>query len=186
VYDAVSALLQDKRTQRYRPLLGSTLKKFGQRLLGEVVRADIRFCFLQDIHDFEMLPLSLRERAIALDEWPDEEAGYFSARERTIYLRSLSTRLVAHELAHAVDYALGGGKYYSENTIAITSSFQRARWFISPWAGSSRSDYFAENLRFYIGAETITCHWRNRARKRLQRLDPDMFDILERLFHGDQ
>jgi hypothetical protein len=160
--DAVSALLQDKRTQRYRPLLGSTLKKFGQRLLGEVVRADIRFCFL--------------------DKWPDEEAGYFSARERTIYLRSLSTRLVAHEFAHAVDYALGGGKYYSENTIAITSSFQRARWFISPWAGSSRSDYFAENLRFYIGADTVTCHWRNRARMRLQRLDPDMFDILERLY----
>jgi len=180
----LSALLQDERIQLYRPLLGTTLKKFGSSLLQEAARADIRFCLLREMPGMATLSATLCDRATALDEWPQDEAGYFSPHERMIYLRSLSPVLLAREFGHAVDYALGGGKFYSEMDDAIRSAFRNAYWFVSSWAGSSVADYFAESLRFYIGIDQRQCRWFNVSRATLQRVDPTMYGILTNLVTG--
>jgi hypothetical protein len=109
----------------------------------------------------------------------------FVVEERTIYLRSLSPMTVAHEFAHALDCALGGGVYLSGVDPRVREAFGDARRFITPYAASGLDEYFAECVRAWVGVNDPRSPWPRATRARLRALDPPMAAFIERLFATD-
>jgi hypothetical protein len=48
---------------------------------------------------------AIRRLAVGVDAWPVPPAGLFVVEERTVYLRTMSSLTVVHELGHALDCA---------------------------------------------------------------------------------
>ena len=114
---------------------------------------------------------ALRRLAASVDDWPCLPVGLFVVEERTVYLRSLSNMTIVHELAHALDLALGGGVYLSGMDPAIGRSFRDARAFVTPCAASGLDEYFAECVRAYAEANDPRSAWPPATRARLEALD---------------
>jgi hypothetical protein len=107
-------------------------------------------------------------------------AGFFVLEERTVYLRIISSLTVVHELGHALDCVLGGGPYLSSRDPTIHRAFAGATQFVTPYAATSLSEFFAENWRAFLGANDPYCLWPTVTRARLAACAPTVLA----LFHG--
>ena len=90
---------------------------------------------------------------------------------------------VAHEVAHAIDYALGGGVYRSGFDPKIRPAFAGARAFVTPYAACALDEYFAESVRAYVGIfNDAASPWPAATRDRLRACDPAMHEIVAEIF----
>src|SRR5450631_563533 len=124
----------------------------------------------------------LRRLTAGVDDWPIPPAGLFVVEERTMYLRSFSPMTVAHEFAHALDCALGGGVYLSGVDPRIRRAFECAAAFVTPYAASGLDEYFAEAMRAWVEANDPQSLWPRATRARLLAIDPAIGAVLASLF----
>jgi hypothetical protein len=89
---------------------------------------------------------------------------------------------VAHEFGHALDCALGEGVYRSSVDPILRRLFSEAGAFVTPYAATGIDEYFAESLRAFVEANDTNSFWPRATRDRLRRIDPEMYEYVERLF----
>ncbi|GAC1573224.1 MAG: hypothetical protein NVS3B7_04350 [Candidatus Elarobacter sp.] len=165
--------------------IDAVLDRFGAGALRVAANAEINIVHLGVGQRYRDRSQTLRRLSAGIDEWPVPPAGLFVVEERTVYLRSTSVMTVAHEFAHALDCALGGGVYLSSVDPRIRRAFDRARAYVTPYAASGLDEYFAESMRAWIDANDPRSPWPRATRARLRAIDPPMATILERLFAYD-
>jgi hypothetical protein len=165
--------------------IDTVLDRFGRGALRLAANAGVRLVHLRRSEAYRDRSRALRRLASGVDDWPVPPAGLFVVEERAIYLRSTSPMTVAHEFAHALDCALGGGVYLSGVDPRVRRAFRNARAFITPYAASGLDEYFAESLRAWVEANDARSPWPRATRARLRALDPAMSAILESLFAHD-
>lgn len=168
-----------------QPAIDAVLDRFGEGALRLAASAGVRLIHLRRSEAYRDRSPALRRLASGVDEWPVPPAGLFVVEERSVYLRSTSPMTVAHEFAHALDCALGGGVYLSGVDPRVRRAFRNARAFITPYAASALDEYFAESLRAWVEANDPRSPWPRATRARLRALDPAMATILESLFAND-
>ncbi len=161
------------------------LDRFGGGALRLAAGAGVRVVHLRPREAYRDRSRALRRLASGVDEWPVPPAGLFVVEERAVYLRSTSPMTVAHEFAHALDCALGGGVYLSGVDPRVRRAFRDARAFVTPYAASGLDEYFAECVRAWVEANDARSPWPRATRQRLRELDPRMAAILESLFAHD-
>src|SRR5450631_4068004 len=142
-----------------RTAIATTLQRFGPGAARVAHAAGIRIVALGRKDGYRDRSCALRRLAAGVDDWPIPPAGLFVVEERTVYLRSCSAMTVAHEFAHALDCALGGGIYLSSVDPRIRRAFERATAFITPYAASALDEYFAESLRAWVNANDPQSLW---------------------------
>lgn len=160
----------------------AVLARFGAGATALARRAGIHIVVLRDGERFGERSAALRRLAAGVDGWPIPPAGLFVVEERTVYLRSLSPMTIAHEFAHALDCALGGGVYLSGVDPRIRRAFASATAFVTPYAASSCDEYFAECVRAYVEVNDPHSLWPRATRERLSSLDPRMAALVAALF----
>jgi hypothetical protein len=165
--------------------IGATLERFGSGAIRVATAAGIRIVALRERERFRDRSHALRRLATGVDDWPIPPAGLFVVEERTVYLRSISPMTVAHEFAHALDCALGGGIYLSGVDPRIRRAFERAAAFVTPYAASSLDEYFAEALRAWVEANDPQSLWPRATRTRLRAVDAPMATYVEALFQNE-
>jgi hypothetical protein len=161
------------------------LDRFGTGALRVAATRGVRVVHLRRTEGYRDRSPALRRLAAGIDRWPVPPAGLFVVEERTVYLRSTTPMTVAHEFAHALDCALGGGVYLSGVDPRIRRAFQEARGFITPYAATGLDEYFAECLRAWVEANDPRSPWPRATRARLRALDPPMAAVVESLFTHD-
>ncbi len=161
------------------------LDRFGPGALRVTASAGTRIVLLRAGEAYRDRSRALRRLASPIDDWPMPPSGLFVVEERTVYLRSISPMTVAHEFAHALDCALGGGIYLSGVDPRVRRAFRAARAYITPYAASGLDEYFAECLRAWVEANDPRSAWPRATRKRLREIDPQMAAILESIFRYD-
>jgi len=162
--------------------IAATLERFGTGALQFALNAGTRIAPLHRGETYAQASAALRRLAIDVDGWPAPPAGLFVVEERTVYVRSRSAMTIAHEFGHALDCALGGGVYRSGIDPELRRLYIEARAFVTPYAATSIDEYFAEALRAYVEVNDPASHWPRATRQRLRRVDPEMFEYVERLF----
>jgi len=165
--------------------IDAVLDRFGRGALRLVATTGVKLVHLRGSEAYRDRSRALRRLASGVDDWPVPPAGLFVVEERTVYLRSTSPMTVAHEFAHALDCALGGGVYLSGVDPRVRRAFREARAFITPYAASALDEYFAESLRAWVEANDARSPWPRATRARLRSLDPAMAAILESIFTHD-
>jgi len=165
--------------------IDAVLDRFGSGALQLASRAGTRVVHLLPGQPYRERSRALRRLASGVDDWPVPPAGLFVVEERTVYLRSTSPMTVAHEFAHALDCALGGGVYLSSVDPRVRRAFHAARAFVTPYAATALDEYFAEAMRAWVEANDARSPWPRATRARLRALDPAMATILESLFAHD-
>ena len=106
----------------------SVLDRFGAGALRVAASAGTRIIHLRPGQAYRDRSRTLRGLANGVDDWPVPPAGLFVVEERAVYLRCSSAMTVAHEFAHALDCALGGGVYPAASTpVCAAPSAMRAR-----------------------------------------------------------
>ena len=168
-----------------RIAIDAVIDRFGPGALRVAADAGVRLVHLRGAEAYRDRSRALRRLASGVDDWPVPPAGLFVVEERTVYLRSTSPMTVAHEFAHALDCALGGGVYLSGVDPRVRRAFREARAFITPYAASALDEYFAESLRAWVEANDARSPWPRATRSRLRAIDPAMAAILESLFAYD-
>src|SRR5215469_3656994 len=113
-----------------------TLLRFGTGALAYAQRGGIRIVLLREGELYRSASDALARLGIDVDAWPAPPAGLFVVEERSLYLRSRSPMTVAHEFAHALDCALGGGVYRSGVDPRVRSLFTNATAFVTPYAAT--------------------------------------------------
>jgi hypothetical protein len=170
---------------RVRSAIESTLERFGPGAARLAHAAAIRIVALGAREGYRDRSQTLRRLCAGVDDWPIPPAGLFVVEERTMYLRSSSPMTVAHEFAHALDCALGGGVYLSGVDPRIRRAFERATGFVTPYAASGLDEYFAEGMRAWVEANDPQSLWPRATRARLFALDPALSAILASLFANE-
>ena len=160
----------------------AVLCRFGAAAVERARTAGTRIVALHAGERFSDRSNALRRLGAGVDRWPIPPAGLFVVEERTIYLRSVSPMTVAHEFAHALDCALGGGVYLSGVDPRIRRAFERATEFVTPYAASSVDEYFAECVRAYVEVNDPHSLWPRTTRDRLRTIDPRMAAIVASVF----
>jgi hypothetical protein len=163
----------------------ATLARFGKGALAYARAGRIRIVLMKEGQAYRQASSALTRLGIDVDAWPAPPAGLFVVEERTVYLRSRSPMTVAHEFAHALDCALGGGVYRSGVDPRVRSLFGNAIAFVTPYAATGIDEYFAESLRAYVGVNDPQSVWPRVTRERLRRLDPEMHDYVDAIFRTD-
>jgi hypothetical protein len=166
----------------FRSAIEATLRRFGPGAARVARGAGISIVALGAADRYRDRSRVLRRLAAGVDDWPIPPAGLFVVEERTMYLRSCSGMTVAHEFAHALDCALGGGVYLSGVDPRIRRAFERAAAFVTPYAASGLDEYFAEAMRAWVEANDPQSLWPRATRARLRAIDPPMAAILASLF----
>jgi hypothetical protein len=92
---------------------------------------------------------------------------------------------VAHEFAHGLDCALGGGVYRSGYDPEIRRAFARARAFVTPYAATGLDEYFAECVRAYVEVNDATSPWPAATRARLAAIDARMYGYVDAIFRTE-
>ncbi len=152
-------------------------------LLERLVTAGCRVRPLRDAERYRDVSPALRRLGVDVDAWPVPPAGLFVVEERTVYLRALTPMTIGHEVAHAIDCALGDGVYRSGFDPQIRSAFAAARAFVTPYAASGLDEYFAECVRAYADVLNDTqSPWPRATRERLHACDPAMHAIVAEIF----
>ncbi len=167
---------------RIRDAIAATIVRYGPGALRVACAAGMRIVALGPGEAYRDRSQALRRLAAGVDDWPIPPAGLFVVEERTVYLRSFSAMTVAHEFAHALDCALGGGVYLSGVDPRIRRAFERAGGFVTPYAASGLDEYFAEALRAWVEANDPQSLWPRATRARLRSVDPAMAAIVTSLF----
>ncbi|MGB6986932.1 MAG: hypothetical protein WBD74_13260 [Candidatus Aquilonibacter sp.] len=162
--------------------IAATLEQFGAAALRFALDHQTHVASLHRGETYREASPALARLGIDVDSWPAPPAGLFVVEERTVYLRSRSAMTVAHEFGHALDCALGGGVYRSGIDPQIRRLFINARSFITPYAATGIDEYFAEALRAFVEANDPASHWPRATKRRLQTIDPEMFDYVNRVF----
>jgi hypothetical protein len=165
-------------------VIARTLARFGKDALSFATRSGVRIVPLAQGQRYREASTSLRRLGVDVDSWPVPPAGLFVVEERTVYLRSSSPMTIAHEFAHGLDCALGGGVYRSSYDAEIRAAFSAARAFVTPYAATGLDEYFAECVRAFVEVNDAASPWPKATRDRLARLDPPMHAAVERLFDG--
>lgn len=163
----------------------TTLVRFGMGPLAYALNARIRVVLLGTGESFAHGSPALTRLGIDVDAWPSPPAGLFVVEERTVYLRSRSPMTVAHEFAHALDCALGGGVYRSGVDPRVRTLFGNAPAFVTPYAATGIDEYFAESIRAYVEINDPASSWPRATRRRLLRVDPAMHDYVDRIFRTE-
>ena len=163
----------------------TTLRRFGAGALRVARDAGITIVALSRSDGYRDRSQALRRLAAGVDDWPVPPAGLFVVEERTMYLRSFSEMTVAHEFAHALDCALGGGVYLSGVDPRVRAAFERASAFVTPYAASGLDEYFAEAMRAWVEANDSHSLWPRATRARLAAVDPAMSAIVASLFANE-
>jgi hypothetical protein len=167
---------------RVAATIARTLARFGEAPLAFARARHIRVVPLAAEQRYGEASASLRRLGVDVDAWPVPPAGLFVVEERTIYLRSATPMTIAHEFAHGLDCALGGGVYRSGYDPAIRRAFARAREFVTPYAATGLDEYFAESMRAYVEVNDANSPWPKATRARLRRVDPAIFGCMRELF----
>jgi hypothetical protein len=110
-------------------------------------------------------------------------SGLFVVRERTVYVRRLERGVIAHELGHALDCALGKGFYVSGYTAKILNAFHSALQFVTFYATAGVDEFFAECFRAYLG-ENGGMPTMIADRALLGARNPEMLAYFDELFAG--
>ena len=165
--------------------IAETLERFGIGALRLALDAGTRIYPMQREARYASVSPALRRLGLCVDEWPAPPAGLFVVEERTVYLRSRSVMTVAHEFGHALDCALGGGVYRSGIDPALRKLFSEAKQFVTSYSSSGIDEYFAEGLRAYVEANDRSSHWPRATKARLRRVDPGLYEYVERLFRTE-
>jgi len=168
-----------------RAAIDAVLDRFGSGALRLAASCGVKLIHLRGREAYRDRSRALRRLASGVDDWPVPPAGLFVVEERAVYLRSTSPMTVAHEFAHALDCALGGGVYLSSVDPRVRRAFKSARAFITPYAASGLDEYFAESLRAWVEANDPRSPWPRATRARLRTLDSPMAAILETIFAYD-
>lgn len=159
-----------------------TLQRYGIDALRFAAANGVSIAPLRRGERYASASPALTRLGIDVDLWPAPPAGLFVVEERTVYLRSRSPMTVAHEFGHALDCALGGGVYRSGIDPILRQLFADATQFITPYAATGIDEYFAEALRAFVEVNDAASHWPQATRRRLRRVDPMLYDYVERLF----
>src|SRR6202165_2526352 len=114
--------------------IDAVLDRFGTGALRLAASAGVRLVHLRGTEAYRDRSRALRRLASGVDDWPVPPAGLFVVEERTVYLRSTSPMTVAHEFAHALDCALGGGVYLSSVDPRVRRAGSAARGALPPHA----------------------------------------------------
>ena len=182
--DVVSALLGDANEDD-RATIAPHLGAYPAPLLERLVTAECRIRPLDAGERFRDASPALRRLGVDVDAWPAPPAGLFVVEERTVYLRSRSPMTIGHEVAHAIDCALGDGVYRSGVDPRIRAAFSAARRFVTNYAACSCDEYMAESLRAFADVFNDACSpWPPATRKRLRECDPTMFEIVAEIFNA--
>lgn len=163
----------------------ATLVRFGMGPLIYAVQAGIRIALLAHGETYAYVSPALTRLGIDVDAWPCPPAGLFVVEERTVYLRSRSPMTVAHEFAHALDCALGCGVYRSGVDPRVRALFGNAPAFVTPYAATGIDEYFAESVRAYVEINDPASSWPRATRRRLLRVDPEMYDYVDTIFRTE-
>lgn len=177
----LSALIPSADTTS-RSQIGDTLDLFGESILWFVASSGATIHPLRNGERFSEASPALKRLGVDVDNWPAPPAGLFVVEERCVYLRSKSAMTVAHEFAHALDCALGGGTYRSSTDPKIRAAFSGAKAFVTPYAATAIDEYFAECVRAYVEANDVASFWPRATRERLQRVDPVMSSLVADIF----
>jgi hypothetical protein len=167
------------------PEVLETLLRYGIGALLYAERSRVRVTLLHRGEQYRNASPALARLGIDVDAWPAPPAGLFVVEERTVYLRSRSPMTVAHEFAHALDCALGGGVYRSGIDPRVRTLYTNAAAFVTPYAATGIDEYFAESLRAYVGVNDPASPWPRATPQRLHRLDPSMFDYVDEIFRTE-
>jgi hypothetical protein len=162
--------------------IAAALARFGEPALKFAAARGVKIVPLAAVQRYRDASPSLRRLGVDVDAWPVPPAGLFVVEERTVYLRLATPMTVAHEFAHGLDCALGGGVYRSGYDAAIRGAFARARAFVTPYAATGLDEYFAESLRAYVEVNDANSPWPKATRARLHALDEQMHDVIAGLF----
>jgi hypothetical protein len=130
---------------------------------------------------------SKRLRRLRVDRWQKPPLGVFVAAERALYVLYPSPAVVAHEYAHAIDCALGGGDYFSVAHAGVRRAFRAAhkrKAFITPHAGIGVDEYFAEGMRAMVGVYEDEHSWPPVSPELLREVDPTLYTLLERIWRA--
>jgi len=146
--DVVSALLADAG-ECDRATIAPHLSVYPTPLLERLVATNCHVRPLRDGERYRDVSPALRRLGVDVDAWPVPPAGLFVVEERTVFLRSRGPMTIGHEVAHAIDCALGDGVYRSGYDPHIRAAFAAARGFVTPYAASGLDEYFAECVRAY-------------------------------------
>ncbi|MBC5820672.1 MAG: hypothetical protein GIX01_01590 [Candidatus Eremiobacteraeota bacterium] len=180
--DVVSMLLVDASEDDYASI-APHLGAYPLALLDRLVDRNCRVRPLRDAERYRDASPALRRLGVDVDAWPVPPAGLFVVEERTVYLRSRTAMTIGHEVAHAIDCALGDGVYRSGFDPRIRAAFAGARAFVTPYAASGLDEYFAECVRAYADAfHDAGSPWPRATRERLRSCDPAMHAIVAELF----
>ncbi|HEY1978145.1 MAG TPA: hypothetical protein VGG89_16455 [Candidatus Baltobacteraceae bacterium] len=163
----------------------ATLVRFGMGPLAYARDAAIRVVLLTRGESYAHASGALMRLGIDVDAWPCPPAGLFVVEERTVYLRSRSPMTVAHEFAHALDCALGCGVYRSGVDPRVRTLFGNAPAFVTPYAATGVDEYFAESVRAYVEINDPASPWPRATRRRLLRVDPEMYDYVATIFRTE-
>ncbi len=162
--------------------IAATLARFGNGALAFAAARGIRIVPLSPGQTYSDASGALRRLGIFVDGWPVPPAGLFVVEERTVYLRSASPMTIAHEFAHGLDCALGGGVYRSGYDPEIRRAFGSATRFVTPYAATGLDEYFAESVRAFVEVNDPGSPWPKATRARLAALDPPMHGALGAIF----
>lgn len=179
-HDAAAALIDGRSSDH--PAIIRTLRKFGNAALRYALERGIRVVPLLRGERYQQRSEALGRLGVDVDAWPAPPAGLFVVEERTMYLRSRSAMTVAHEFGHALDCALGEGVYRSSMDPVLRRLFSEAQSFVTPYAATGADEYFAESLRAFVEANDAQSFWPRATRERLRRIDPQMYEYVDRLF----
>ena len=177
-----SVLLEPSAAACDAATIGTTLARFGGGAVAFARLHGIRITPLRATQRYRDASKALRRLGVDVDAWPVPPAGLFVVEERTVYLRSATPMTVAHEFAHGLDCALGGGVYRSGYDTTVRRAFARARDFVTPYAATGLDEYFAESLRAYVEVNDASSPWPKATRARLESLDPAMHAFCTGLF----
>ena len=168
-----------------RAAIDAVLDRFGPGALRLAATAGVRFVHLRRSERYRDRSRTLRRLESTIDDWPVPPAGLFVVEERAVYLRSTSPMTVAHEFAHALDCALGGGVYLSGVDPRVRRAFSEAKGFVTPYAASGLDEYFAESARAWVEANDARSPWPRATRTRLRAIDPAIATIMQSIFEHD-
>jgi hypothetical protein len=178
----LSTLVAEKTPEATSREIAATVARFGSGAVAFAARYGIRIAPLRIAQRYRDASRSLRRLGVDVDTWPVPPAGLFVVEERTVYLRTPTPMTVAHEFAHALDCALGGGVYRSGYDPEIRSAFARTKRFVTPYAATGLDEYFAESMRAYVEVNDPSSPWPAATRARLAHIDPAMHAAIARIF----
>ncbi len=179
LYRGVLALKMDRHRV---PDILATIDRYPAHLRVAAEAAGIRVALIGPFQDYSDYSPALRARGFSD---PDVRlAGLFVSHERTLYVRAPSPVIVAHEYAHALDFALGGGAYLSHSHPGIRRAYRAARVAkrtVVRYAATGLTEYFAEGMRAMVEVNDERSPWPRVSRARLKHVDPALYEILDSL-----